>query len=129
MPTVMASMQLTDGIHLSLAGLRGYMILGKDPVSGEKLKGERQRGWEMIDNALVVMDSLATDWTDPRNTALLNDMKALVDQFRTAQQQVEDISHTPENTPAFNMLLTEAAPRAAKIVTAVTALIDEEDRL
>jgi len=30
MPTVLAGMELTDGIHLSLSGLRGYMILGKD---------------------------------------------------------------------------------------------------
>ncbi|RDH81427.1 MAG: hypothetical protein DIZ80_15175 [endosymbiont of Galathealinum brachiosum] len=32
LPTVMAGIQLTDGNHLSLASLRGYMIRGKGPA-------------------------------------------------------------------------------------------------
>ncbi|HED16365.1 MAG TPA: methyl-accepting chemotaxis protein [Gammaproteobacteria bacterium] len=129
MPTVMAGMQLVDGIHLSLAGLRGYMILGKDPAKADKLKAERQRGWVLIDTALAEMDEFANNWTDPKNIEMLNQMKGLVEQFRTAQQEVEDISHTPANIPALNLLLTEAAPRAAKILGAVSVIIDEESTL
>ena len=129
LPTVMAGMQVVDGIHLSLAGLRGYMILGKDPKAAEKFKAERQQGWDEIDAGMSKMDTFSKNWTDPNNIELYNEMKALVAQFRAAQQEVEDISHTPQNIPAFNMLLTEAAPRAAKILGAISAIIDEEARL
>ena len=129
MPTVIAGLELTDGIHLSLAGLRGYMILGKDPQAAVKFKAERLHGWDKIDTALAKMDKLSKDWTDPGNAEMLNEMKGLVAEFRTAQQEVEDISHTPANIPAFNMLLTEAAPRANKVLAAITAIIDEESNL
>jgi len=129
LPTEMASIELADGIHLSLAGLRGYMILGKNPAAASKFKAERQSGWDRIDLAVQEMDDFSKSWTDPKNVGLLNEMKEWIGQFRTAQQEVEDISHTPENIPAFKMLLTEAAPRAAKILGAVTTLIDEEASL
>ena len=129
MPTVLAGMELTDGVHLSLAGLRGYMILGKNPAAAEKFRAERQRGWAAIDQAVQQMDGFAKSWTDPENVNRLRQMKGLIAEFRQAQQEVEDIAHTPENIPAFKLLLTEAAPRAAKIVAAITAMIDEESKL
>lgn len=129
LPTVMAGMRLTDGLHLSLAGLRGYMILGKNPEAAKKFKAERQKGWDQIEGSLAKMDEFSKNWTDPKNIENLNQMKAYVEEFRIAQQEVEDISHTPENIPAFNMLLKEAAPRAAKVLTAITAIIDEEANL
>ena len=37
LPTEMAGMQLEDGIHLSLSGLRGYMLLGNTPCCCRKI--------------------------------------------------------------------------------------------
>ena len=125
-PTVTAGQELVDGIHLSLAGLRGYMILGADPAAAKKFKAERRAGWKEIDGALEKLEEYSAHWTDPKNVERLHKIKKLVEEFRAAQQQVEDISHTPENIPAFKMLLTEAAPRAARVLEAVTAIIDEE---
>ncbi len=129
LPTVIAGMELTDGVHLSLAGLRGYMILGKEPDKAEKFKAERQRGWDEIDAAIQKMERLSKGWTDPDNIQLLNQMKGEIELFRKAQQRIEDISHTPENTPALKILLTEAAPKAARITDAITRMIDEEAKL
>jgi len=126
MPTVLAGMELVDGIHLSLAGLRGYMILGKEPAKAEKFKAERQSGWDKIDQAMLQMEGFSKSWTDPKNIEMLDEVKALLAEFRTAQQEVEDISHTPENIPAIKVLLSDAAPRAEKILAALTAVIDEE---
>jgi len=126
LPTVMAGMQLTDGIHLSLAGLRGYMILGKDPEKAKKFKAERQNGWMLIDSAIKQMDGFSQNWTDSKNVTTLNQIKKVVAEFRHAQQEIEDISHTNANIPSINMLLTEAAPRAKLVVEAITAMIDEE---
>jgi methyl-accepting chemotaxis protein len=128
-PTVTSGMQLTDGIHLSLAGLRGYMILGKDPAKAEIFKAERLQGWKQIDSAMQQMDGFSKNWTDPGNIKMLNEMKGHIEQFRTAQQEVEDISHTSKNIPSINILLTDAAPRAAKIIEAITIIIDEEASL
>jgi len=126
LPTVMAGMNLTDGIHLSLAGLRGYMILGKQPQKAEQFKAERQQGWKKINTALQQMTDFSKNWTVPKNKQLLSELKILVGEFRQAQQEVEDISHRTENIPAVKMLLTQAAPQAKKIVTSITSLINEE---
>lgn len=129
LPTVMAGMQLADGIHQSLSGLRGYLILGGDPAKADKFKTERQQGWSQIDHAVQDMDEFSISWTDPENVEMLDDLKVQIEAFRTAQQEVEDIAHTSRNIPAFNMLLTEATPRASEILAAITAIIDEESRL
>ena len=129
LPTVLAGMELTDGIHLSLAGLRAYMILGDDPAKAEKFKAERQAGWTKIDRAVKELDGFSQNWTVPENIEKLNQMKNLIEEFRHAQQEVEDIAHTPENIPALNILLTKAAPRAAKVIKNISMLIDEEATL
>ncbi len=126
LPTVVTGMELTDGIHLSLAGLRGYLILGKDPSMADKFKVERQKGWDEIDQALKEMERLSKNWTDPDNIVLLNRLKREIEAFRTAQQEVENIAHTSGNIPSLNILLTEAAPRAEKIIAAITTMIEEE---
>ncbi|MFW5443948.1 MAG: methyl-accepting chemotaxis protein [Methylococcaceae bacterium] len=126
LPTEMAGMRLEDGIHLSLAGLRGYMLLGDTPIKEEKFKAERQAGWKLINNALTEMDGFALNWTDPNNIQSLQKIKTLITEFRIAQQQIEDISHTPENNPALKILLSEAAPRATKILESISSIIDDQ---
>ena len=126
LPAVMAGIQLSNGIHLSLSGLRGYIILGDDPKRGEKFKTERKNGWALIDKSLAEMEQLSRQWSDQDSIQALQEIKTLVEEFRVAQQQVEDISHTPENIPSYKTLLSEAAPRAEQIIAALTSIIDEE---
>ncbi len=128
-PTVLAGMQLVDGIHLSLAGLRGYMILGADAAEGQKFKAERQSGWDEIDAAVSEMNEFSKAWTVPENIQALNNMKGLIEEFRVAQQEIEDISNTPKNIPALNILLTDAAPRAGKILAAISKVVNLESKL
>ena len=129
MPTVIAGSQLENGVNLSLAGLRGYMILGKDPKKGEAMKKSRMAGWKDIDDALAKLDGFSKSWTNPKNIEKLQELKGHVEKFRKAQQEVEDISHTDDEVPAFKTLLANAAPRASKILTAISAMIDEEATL
>ena len=49
---------------------------------------------------------------------------ALMD--RRAQQDVENIAHTPDEQPATKMLLTQGAPQAAIMASEITAMIDIE---
>ncbi len=128
-PMLLASKQLTDGIHLSLAGLRGYMILGKQPQAAKKFKAERQQGWRQIDQAMRQINAYSDRWIHPDNTNRLHRIKNLLREFRIAQQQIEDIVHTSANVPALQLLENEAAPLGQQILSNLTGLIDEEAKL
>jgi methyl-accepting chemotaxis protein len=128
-PTVIAGLNLEDGLDLSLAGLRGYLILGGDPAKAQLFKKERALGWQKIDQALNQLKGFSTNWTVQENIKRLTTMTALIKEFRIAQQEVENRSHTNANIPSHNILLTEAAPLAAQIIKAITALINQESQL
>ncbi|MBT5375117.1 MAG: methyl-accepting chemotaxis protein, partial [Rhodospirillaceae bacterium] len=72
------------------------------------------------------MDKLSSHWTNPANVKKWTDFKVVLDEFKIAQQQVEDIANGPDQFPANVILLNEAAPLAGKMLGAITAMIDEE---
>lgn len=125
-PTVEAGLQLSNGINQSLSGLRGYLILGDDPKKAELFKAERARGWQDIDAALASLNNFSLNWTVPENIEKLKTMNTLIDEFRVAQQEIEDISHTSANIPSFDILLNKAAPKASQTIKALTQLIESE---
>ena len=86
MPTAAVSSAIVKDIHASLASLRGWMIIGND-----KFKAERAGVWADIDAQREEMDRLSQTWTNPDNVKQWSELKAVLDEFRTAQQQVEDI--------------------------------------
>jgi len=123
MPTNVAGLGLVNGVNHSLAALRGYMILNKD-----SMKQARQKAWKNIDSNLDIMTEMSKNWTVPKNIEDLKELKSIFAEFKIAQQKVEDISHTIDEQPAMKILLTEAAPRANKILIAITAMINEEKK-
>lgn len=128
-PTVLAGDQLLNGLNHSLAALRGYIILGSDPEKAEFFKNDRAAAWKDITEALESLHRFSKNWTVKTNLDRLEQLKAELEQFRLVQQQVEDIAQTDDNVPAYTTLLTEAAPRAAGMIKALTAVIDEEEKL
>ena len=129
LPTVLTGEKLLDGIHLSLAGLRAYLILGGEPAKADKFKAERAAGWEKIDLMMADYEQLSKKWGEGENQQRLEEIQQLVETFRQAQQEVENIAHTPANIDSINMLLTQAAPQAKKVITAITAMINAEANL
>lgn len=128
-PTVLAGKQLENGMNKSLAGLRGYMILGKNPQKALAMKKARADGWLEIDDAVTKMRELSKNWTNPQNVKELEALESFVEEFRVAQQEIEDIAHTIDEIPSFKTLLTEAAPLAQKVLTSISQTIDEEATL
>ncbi|MCK5092365.1 MAG: HAMP domain-containing protein, partial [Gammaproteobacteria bacterium] len=120
-PTVLASTNMLNGINHSLAALRGYMILGAD-----KFKAGRQKSWETIDSNYAKMQEFSKSWTNPDNVQRLNEMGAVLGEFKQAQQEIEDISGTIDNTPATRILVTEAAPLTTIMVKEITNMINLE---
>jgi methyl-accepting chemotaxis protein len=121
MPTQVASMTLLSNVNASLAGLRGWMILNKD-----KFKQERAQAWKEIDDSHAKLQEYSKNWTNAENIERLRELGALLGEFRTAQQEIEAISGTIDNTPATKILLEEAAPQAEIIMKEITAMIDIE---
>jgi methyl-accepting chemotaxis protein len=128
-PTVMAGKDLVNGINHSLAGLRGYMILGADPAKAVAMKHQRALAWQNIDQSIASFNDFSKNWTDPANVERLRKIKKSIAEFRIAQQEVEDISHTDANIKSYAILLTQAAPRASLLIKDLGAIIDEEGKL
>lgn len=129
MKTVLLSKDIFNGVNQSLAGLRGYMILGTDPKKAQVMKGTRTRAWVSMDAAIIQLDVLSKKWTDSANVERLNSIKSELNLFKAAQQEIEDIAHSTENISSYNLLLTDAAPLAKKMLTYITAIIDAESQL
>ncbi len=123
-PTAMTGIQLRNGINHSLAALRGYMILGN-----QKWKDERVSAWKSLDENIAKMKGFSTNWTVPKNVERLEEFIDVMAEFKVAQKQVEDIAQEPENQPALVVLFKEAAPRAGKMLAAISTMIDEEKNL
>ena len=105
MPTAAASSNMVKNIQASLAALRGYMLTG-----AKVFKDQRTEVWADIDTTVANMDKLSKSWTNPKNVENLQVFKGVIEEFRVAQKQVEDIAKTPEEQPATLILTREAAP-------------------
>ncbi len=122
-PVVEAELELKSDINESLAALRGYMILGEN-----KFKIQRENAWIDIDKKTSTIDKSMHHFDENINTKY-NQIKVLLAEFRDAQSKVEATAHSKNELPATQILLTEAAPRASKILQAVTGIINEEKTL
>jgi methyl-accepting chemotaxis protein len=125
-PTLLAGRDMLSGINASLAALRGYMILGSDSKKAELFASQRRDAWQGIESALSKFSLYAKNWTDPANVEALTQIKLELIEFRKAQKEIESISQTSENIPAIDLLLTQAAPKAGKILANVTSIIEQE---
>jgi methyl-accepting chemotaxis protein len=120
-PTAHASLMMLNGINHSLASLRGWIILGD-----QKFKTERSVAWKnQINPSLQMMHQLAPNWTDQENKIRLQSIEEEINNFKTAQQKIEDIARTPENSPAQKILFAEAEPLEKSIVANVSSMIKQ----
>lgn len=121
MPTAAASSNMVKNIQASLAALRGYMLTGSDVF-----KSQRASVWADIDTTIADMDELSKSWTNPKNVENLQVFKAVLEEFRVAQDQVASIAKTPAEQPATLMLTRDAAPLAGSMVKSISEMIDLE---
>ncbi|MEO7224122.1 MAG: methyl-accepting chemotaxis protein [Devosia sp.] len=111
-PTALTAERLTADLQGTLAALRGYILTSK-----ETFKTDRAVQWADIDEQSAAMDALSVRWTNPANIAAWTEFKTIRDEFRLAQEGVEKIVDPANTKPAIDMLVTEAAPRAGKLLT------------
>ena len=123
-PTAQASLGMLNGLNQSLSGLRGWMLLGNP-----QFKTERAHAWnDWLDPKLDELRAFSRSWTNPENVKRLKIIEKEMVNFRKFQQEIEDIANTIDATPAQKMLFEHAAPRAAKLATLITKMINIEGK-
>ena len=105
-PAVDLCLKLQGEIHHALSMHRGYMILGLSALAEERLDA-----WSLIDGYMAELDVLSADWTDQQMVADYERFKKVMADFRTAQQQIAEVSHTPADHPARTKFFVEAEPQ------------------
>ena len=124
-PTAMASLQMLNGTNRALAALRGWMLLGKDGFKTSRVAAWTDDIWPAFDT----LKAASKNWTNPKNVERLKEIETILGDFEQRQIEIEDIAQTEDNVPSVKMLLHEAAPQAAVIVSEITRMIDLESEL
>ena len=120
-----ASLRILNGVNYSLAGLRGWMLLGN-----ERFKVERADAWS--DEIEPALKSLKEQSAAAGNATWIQQVKTAetaLTSLKTFQQQIEELANSPGNLPATAMLTSEAAPQASVVTQAITSMIDTESAL
>jgi methyl-accepting chemotaxis protein len=123
-PVAVASTELVGNLYSTLATLRGYLLTG-NPQG----KLDRMAMWKEMDATVASIDEKAAQFTNPENKRKWAEVKALLAEFRIAQDKAEAVAFTSDAYPATKLLVTEAAPRADAIFSEITAMINEEEGL
>ncbi len=123
LPTQTLSLKLRGRIHAALSAHRGYMILGL-PV----LKEERSNIWESINAESAELAQLVEAQHDPDAVAMVSELRGILAEFSSAQEQIVQCAHTPENEPARLLFETQALPLGKKMQEHLEAILDSETR-
>jgi methyl-accepting chemotaxis protein len=123
-PVAIQSTQLVGNLYSTLATLRGYLLTGN-----HQGKADRAAMWKEMDATAADFDKMAERFTNPENRRKWAETKALMGEFRAAQDKAEAIAFTPDAFPATKLLVTEAAPRVEAMFSEITKMINEEEGL
>lgn len=139
-PITDATFRISSGLNESLANLRGYLLVGD-----KSLKDARAANWvSNIEPASRNLQQLVStaggdirarhdidSLTRTHHASLTDEEKvALIvlklDELKISQEKVERMIEQEESESSTTLMLGQATPLSTKIVTAITALIDEE---
>jgi len=123
-PVAIESTQLVGNLYSTLATLRGYLLTG-NPQG----KADRAAMWKEMDATAAEFDKMSERFSNPENRRKWVEVKALLGEFRAAQDRAEALAFTPDAFPATKLLVTEAAPLADAMFSDITKMINEEERL
>jgi methyl-accepting chemotaxis protein len=120
-PVALDSTEMVGNLYSTLATLRGYLLTG-NPQG----KADRAAMWKELDATTAKVDAMVTRFTNSENRSKWAEAKALLVEFRAAQNKAEAIAFTPDAYPANKLLDTEAAPRVQIMFSELTKMINEE---
>ena len=124
-PAERSILTLQNGIHKSLAALRGWVILG-----AESFRAERGEAWSRdINPSLSQLRDIFEKESADTEQGTLETVSGLLDRLATAQDEIETVARTPRNTPATQLLVEKGVPMADTMGQAITRIIETEKAL
>ena len=124
MPVSISSSELEGRVLSTLATLRGYLLTGND-----EMKAEFANAWDELDRAALSFDAQAVRFSNPDNQRRWTEAKDVLREFKDVHQQIMRVAFTDDALPATKILSELAAPRLATMLSEITAMIDEEEKL
>jgi methyl-accepting chemotaxis protein len=118
--------QMTSALNLSVASLRGYVILGHKPAQATFFRDLRADAWKRMDAGL---NSISPYYTNTTRASDRKSFEVILDNFeslRNAQQSAEAIAQTKDNVPSQKIMIEEAAPATELMLESITTMIDAE---
>ena len=117
-----ASMQIQNGLLLSLSAMHGWVTVGDG-----LFKTERMESWKKeIRPAFRKLETVAATSADEKLVQQLTRVKRLLDDLEQWQWRIEDVAQTPGNEPATVLMTRRAGPTIDAAFTGVTAIIELE---
>ena len=120
-PSVKHAIAMQGEIHHALSMHRGYMILGL-----QALADERVATWDKIAEHITVLEGLSSSWENPETVNAFAELKEVMGQFRSAQDEIAAIAHTDNDVPAKTMFFDEAMPHGRKMMDSLDAILVKE---
>jgi CHASE3 domain sensor protein len=127
-PTVRACERLMSRLDRTVAAARGYLIFADDKELAAAFLQERKNAWKEVDAEFNKLNGFAAEWHEARDRQLLEDIRREFTALQETFRKILDVAESADNVPARKTLVTQAAPRAAEMVAALSAGIDRQAR-
>lgn len=122
-PTAARSSGLLSEVNESLASLRGYML-----VRDEHSRSDWESSWARIDEIRLELDRLSREWRDSVMVERLRTLESMLPDLHSAQESIVAVVGTKDELPGLRMFTDEAEPRADRMFSALSAIIDLEEK-
>ena len=111
-------------IHHALSMHRGYMILGLDALNEERLST-----WTKIDKHMETLQKLSGNWGDKETLKSYTELKQILVDFRSAQDQIAAVAQSEDNIPSQAMFFNDAMPHGDAMVDSLNDVLKMEREL
>ncbi|MEM1167078.1 MAG: methyl-accepting chemotaxis protein [Planctomycetota bacterium] len=120
-PASQIALDLKGEVHHALSMHRGYMILGLQALSDERLET-----WDRIDGLTVDLGPHVERWDDHATRALWSELQTVMVDFRAAQDRIAAVSFTEDNIPATRLYYNEGEPQGDQMLVHLNAILEME---
>ncbi|MDF1737974.1 MAG: response regulator [Verrucomicrobiales bacterium] len=121
-PMAQASRVVVEGVHSTLANLRGWVL-----IDDEAFRSERRDIWESkIDPAIEQLVELSSKTSTTAEQDTIRQSRQLLSELKEVQWWVEEVAQTPGNEPARHLFETRLQPIMGMIYDEITAIIELE---
>lgn len=110
LPTIVAGGEMKSAIFLSLAQIRGYVLLGTDQI-----KTDWENSLDDIDAAVKKIDEQSKKWMSPKNIERWETLKPLIGDLQKAQREAANYKAVGDNETAVRILREKVIPVVKKI--------------